>query len=60
MALEIKDVSLRDKTVNANAPFRLEFKLSGAQSPWFEFPFLNDSVDERLLQFAGKESTNAF
>lgn len=60
MALEIKDVSLKNETVAANSPFHLEFRITGAQSPWFEFPLINDSTDESLLQFAGKESINAF
>lgn len=46
--MEIINVILENKTIDVNQPFRLTFQTTEAESPWFEFPFMNDSLDKKL------------
>ena len=57
--MEIINVILENKTIDVNQPFRLTFKTTGAESPWFEFPFMNDSLDKKLIQFSEEDANNA-
>lgn len=57
--MEIINVILENKTIDVNQPFRLTFQTTKAESPWFEFPFMNDSLDKKLIQFSKEDANNA-
>ena len=57
--MEIINVILENKTIDVNRPFRLTFQTTEAESPWFEFSFMNDSLDKKLIQFSKEDTNNA-
>ena len=53
--LEFINVQLNKKVVTVGEPIKIQFIILGDANSDFEFPFSNESLTEKLIQFRRKE-----
>ena len=49
--MEIKDVTTSATQVRVGDPIRVAFRVEGALPNYFKFPFSNESLTEKLIEF---------
>lgn len=53
--MEFVNVQLNKKVVTVGDPIKIQFIILGDANSNFEFPFSNESLTEKLIQFRRKE-----
>lgn len=51
MALKCSDIEIEPQRVTINAKIRVTFRITGAMPVPFQFPFSNESLTERKIEF---------
>ena len=53
--MRFENIQIDSKSVIAGGNFSIVFEIKGASKSWFDFPFSNESLIEKLIQFEREE-----